>query len=318
MDTHGRKSAVALLSVISNSTLVVLKLVVGILTGSVSIVSEAIHSGVDLLAAIIALFAVKTSGKPADEDHPFGHEKYENISGTVEALLIFLAAGWIIFEAIKRLQHPEPLEDIGLGVGIMLFSSVANIIVSKRLFKVGKETDSVALQADAWHLRTDVYTSAGVMVGLVIILIGHQVAPSVNLSWVDPIAAMAVALLIVKAAYDLTVQSGRDLLDVSLAAPEEELIRNHIRQWVPVVRGFHKLKTRKSGAHRFVQFHMLVDARMSVEKSHRLHDEVVLSIKDHFPNSTVTIHMEPCDKTCPEDCLLGCMLTNEQHDEKGP
>ena len=131
--------------------------------GSVSVISEAIHSGVDLLAAVIALFAVRKSAKPADEDHPFGHDKVENISGTVEALLIFLAAGWIIFEAVKKLIDPEPLDEAGWGVAVMLLSVAANIIVSKKLFSVGEETDSVALKADAWHLATDVYTSLGVM-----------------------------------------------------------------------------------------------------------------------------------------------------------
>ena len=155
-----RKSSVALLSVASNTILVLLKLTVGIIIGSVSVISEAIHSSVDLLAAMIALFAVRTSGKPADAEHPFGHGKVENMSGTVEALLIFLAAGWIIFEAVKKLKNPEPLEEVGWGVAVMIVASAANILVSRALFKVGKETDSVALQADAWHLRTDVYTSA--------------------------------------------------------------------------------------------------------------------------------------------------------------
>ena len=167
-----RKASVARLSVISNTTLMLLKLAVGLAIGSVSVISEAIHSGMDLLAAIIALFAVKISGKPADQHHPFGHGKVENISGTVEALLIFLAAIWIIYEAIKKLLNPQPLEDVGWGVAVMFVSAMVNIFVSRTLFKVGKETDSVALQADAWHLHTDVYTSAGVMAGLGIIWLG--------------------------------------------------------------------------------------------------------------------------------------------------
>ena len=218
-----RKSSVALLSVTSNTALVLLKLTVGIVIGSVSVISEAIHSGVDLLAAVIALFAVRTSGKPADTEHPFGHGKVENISGTVEALLIFLAAGWIIFEAVKKLRNPEPLEDVSWGVAVMTVSSAANILVSRSLFKVGKETDSVALQADAWHLRTDVYTSAGVMAGLAIIWIGKLVLPGTDLDWVDPVAAIGVALLIIKAAYKLTVESSRDLLDVSLPKDEVDM-----------------------------------------------------------------------------------------------
>src|SRR5512136_12039 len=184
METDQRKRRVALLSVISNTTLVVLKLAVGLAISSVSVISEAIHSGVDLIAAAIAYYSVRTSGIPADREHPFGHGKIENVSGTVEAVLIFLAAGWIIFEAVKKLLHPRPMEEAGWGIAVMLVSSAANLAVSQRLFKVGRETDSVALQADAWHLRTDVYTSAGVMLGLVAIWIGDLLIPGLNLQWV--------------------------------------------------------------------------------------------------------------------------------------
>ncbi|MBU3932000.1 MAG: cation diffusion facilitator family transporter, partial [Proteobacteria bacterium] len=147
MDVQSRKMRVAGLSVISNTILVVLKLVVGLLIGSVSIMSEAIHSGVDLLAAVIALISVRTSSLPADTKHPFGHGKVENISGTIEALLIFVASGWIIFEAIRKLLHPRPIEYVGWGVVVMLISAAVNLVVSEMLFKVGIETDSIALQA---------------------------------------------------------------------------------------------------------------------------------------------------------------------------
>ncbi len=163
MDLQKRKESAARLSVLSNSFLVVFKVIIGVAIGSVSIISEAIHSGVDLLAAVIAMFSVKTSSVPADERHPFGHGKIENISGFVEALLIFGAAFWIIFEALQKLNVPDVMENPQWGVGVMLFSAVMNFIVSQKLFQVGKEADSIALHADAWHLRTDVYTSAGVM-----------------------------------------------------------------------------------------------------------------------------------------------------------
>lgn len=309
-DINKRKSSVALLSVISNTVLVILKLAVGLMIGSVSVISEAIHSGVDLLAALIALLAVKTAGKPADEDHPFGHYKAENISGTVEALLIFVAAAWIIFEAYKKLLNPEPVESPSWGVAVMLISSAANLFVSHRLFCVGKETDSVALQADAWHLRTDVYTSAGVMAGLAIIWMGEHLFPSVDLHWIDPLVAIFVALLIIKAAYKLTLESASDLMDVCLPAEEEEDIRKHIMVFAPTVRGFHKLRTRKAGACRFVEFHVRVDAGMSVDESHRISDMIADAIKHHFPGTNVTIHIEPCNCALarPESC--GCLLSD--------
>ena len=314
-EKNKRKSNVALLSVISNSSLVILKLVVGTMIGSVSVISEAIHSGVDLLAAIIAMFAVRKSGKPADEDHPFGHGKVENISGTVEALLIFLAAGWIIFEAVKKLRNPEPMDDAWLGIVVMLISVMANIIVSKNLFRVGKETDSIALMADAWHLRTDVYTSLGVFGGLVIIFAGGFVLPGVDLRWVDPVAAIGVALLIVRAAYHLTVESARDLVDVGLPSEEVDDVRRHIRAFAPTIRGFHRLRTRKAGPSRFVEFHIRVDASMSVDESHRIADMITCSIKQHYPGTTVTIHIEPCNCAMAKEGSCGCLLSEQEKNE---
>lgn len=312
MNPQRRKERVALLSVASNSVLVVMKLVVGLTIGSVSIISEAIHSAVDWLAAVIALFSVKTSSLPADERHPFGHGKIENISGTIEALLIFVAAGWIIFEAVKKILHPEPIEDLGWGVGVMLVSAVVNIVVSERLFKVGRETDSVALQADAWHLRTDVYTSAGVMVSLAAIWLGARIFPDLDLHWLDPAAAIGVALLIIKAAYDLTIQSARDLLDVNLPGEEEDWIRERILERRPVVHGFHQLRTRKSGHFRFVEFHLQVDPQMTVLDSHNITEELSDRIEKRFPHTSVTIHMEPCEGNCVGHCLEGCLLTPER------
>ena len=175
-----KKTQTAVLSVGSNSLLIVLKIVVGVVTGSVAVLSEAIHSGIDLVAALIAWFAVRVSSQRPDEEHPYGHGKVENISGTIEALLIFVAAAWIIYEAVRKLLDPEPVDMPVWGVAVMLVSAVVNTFVSRRLSKVGKETDSMALQADAWHLRTDVYTSLGVMFGLLVILIVRLIAPDLN------------------------------------------------------------------------------------------------------------------------------------------
>lgn len=310
-NANKRKSNVAFLSVVSNTSLVILKLVVGGAIGSVSVISEAIHSGVDLLAAVIALLAVTISGKPADENHPFGHGKVENISGTVEALLIFLAAGWIIIEAVEKLRNPKSLDEAGWGVAVMFISVVANFFVSKKLFKVGKETDSVALQADAWHLRTDIYTSLGVMIGLAFIVVGGWIFPDKNLQWVDPVVAIGVALLIIRTAYHLTIESARDLMDVGISEAEVESVRKHIMAFAPTIRGFHRLRTRKAGANRFVDFHIRVDASMSVDESHRIEDMITCSIKQHYPGTTVTIHTEPCDCALAEGSSCGCLLSEE-------
>ena len=313
MGLQDRKVSVARLSVLSNTALVAMKIAVGLMIGSVSIMSEAIHSGIDLAASLITTFSVGKSSMPADDKHPFGHGKVENISGTIEALLIFVAAIWITYEAIKKLLNPEPIEYASWGVGVMLISALVNIVVSKMLFKVARETGSIALEADGWHLRTDVYTSAGVMASLAVIWIGHLISPATDLYWLDPVAAIAVALLIMVAAYRLTLQSAQDLMDVKLPADEETWIRRLIMTRQPIIHGFHQLRTRKAGNYRFVDCHIKVDPSMSVEDSHRITDELSGSIEGHFPNTSVTVHIEPCDGRCDDDCLSGCLLPeNEQ------
>jgi cation diffusion facilitator family transporter len=313
-----KKTSTAALSVLSNSALIVFKIVVGLLIGSVSVISEAIHSGVDLVAAIIALFAVRASGRAADERHPYGHGKYENISGTVEALLIFVAAVWIIYEAVHKLIKPTSIDVPAWGVGVMLVSAIVNTLVSRRLFKVGKQTDSVALQADAWHLRTDVYTSLGVMFGLLVIWIVNAISPSVDIRWLDPAVAIVVALMIMRAAWDLTRKSAQDLLDVSL--PEEDIrwLPDFVTQTWPQVRSFHNLRTRKAGSNRFIDFHVAVDDKMSVGEAHTLGDEIVVAIKERLPETRVYIHIEPCDRSCKDSCVGGCSLDISERGKESP
>lgn len=302
----GMKTSAALMSVASNSLLIILKVVVGLLIGSVAVLSEAIHSGMDLVAAVIALFAVRASSKAADKEHPYGHGKFENISGSIEALLIFAAAVWIIWEAVGKLIHPEEISVPVWGVAVMAVSAIANTFVSRHLFRVGKRCDSVALQADAWHLRTDVFTSLGVMLGLLVIWVGGMIWPETDLRRIDPAIAIAVALLIMKAAWDLTRESARDLLDVSLPEGDIVWIRRYVTGNWPQVRSFHKLRTRKAGPERFIDFHVAVDDQMPVGEAHALGDEIVAGIKERFPDSHVYIHIEPCDYSCGESCLSGC------------
>ena len=306
-----RKMRAALLSVGTNSLLVVLKLVLGLISGSVSILSEAIHSAVDLLAAGIAFLSVRSSGRPADSKHPFGHGKYEAISGAVEALLIFGAAAWIIIEAVGKLRHPHEPGCLGWGVGLMGLSAAINLGVSIWLMKVGRETDSLALRADAWHLRTDVFTSAGVAAGLGIVWLGQAMMPGVNLLWVDPVTAIVVAMLIVKAAWDLTAEAVHDLLDSRLSDDEEAWVGQYLASLAPAICGFHGLRTRRAGSSRFVEFHLLVDGEMPVAKSHRLTEEIESAIGGHLGGAFVTIHVEPCSGSCKPVCEAGCLVPGQ-------
>jgi cation diffusion facilitator family transporter len=317
VDKDKKKIVTAVLSVASNSLLICLKVTVGLMMGSVAMLSEAIHSGLDLVAAVIALVAVRASSRGPDEQHPYGHGKFENISGTVEALLIFAAAIWIIYEAVRKLIEPQAIELPVWGAGVMLVSVVVNIFVSRRLFKVGRETDSVALQADAWHLRTDVYTSLGVMFALLVIWIVGLASPDSELRWLDPAVALAVALMILRAAWNLTRDSARDLLDVSLPDEEVDWIECFVKDGWPAVRSFHHLQTRKAGPIRFVDFHIVVDEQISVADSHALSDEIVAAIKDRLPDSRVHIHVEPCDFACKESCESGCSVDPAERKRQG-
>lgn len=303
-----RKSRVAVLSIVSNSTLVVFKLIVGLMIGSVSVLSEAIHSAVDLVAALIAFFAVRASNKPADEKHTFGHGKFENLSAAVEGLLIFVAALWIIYEAVKKLMFPTPVETVGIGIVVMVFSSIINVIVSQRLFKIGHETDSAALIADGWHLRTDVITSAGVAAGLLLYSLGTYFFPELHLHWIDPVIALFVAMLIIKAAWELTSESIRMLLDVSLPEDEEKIITGIIASQKNGALSFHKLKTRKSGSERFVEFHLVVKQDLSVKAAHDICDDITLQIREKLPNVIVMIHTEPCTEECNSACQGKCSI----------
>lgn len=287
------KEQTAHLSVISNSCLVVMKFIVGFAIGSVSIISEAIHSSMDLLAAVIAFFSVKKSAEPPDAGHSFGHGKFEDISGLIEALLIFVAAIVIIVEgALKLLSGSEQEFSPTLlyaGIAVMGISVLANWYVSSRLMKVAKETESIALESDAWHLRTDIYTSLGVFAGLILI---HFTGITI----LDPIIAIAVGLVILNAAFDLLKRSFADLIDHSIPKQDEDRITALICEHSSEYAGFHGLRTRRSGPEIFIEFHLVVPGDVSVTQSHDLADHLESDLLLEYPRANVTIHIEPCNK----------------------
>jgi len=279
------KADAARLSVISNTTLVVIKLAAGILSGSVAIISEAAHSAIDLVAAAIAYFSVKAADVPADREHPFGHGKIENLSGTIEAVLIFTAAIYIVYEAILKLHHPEPVQKMALGMTVMLISAIVNVAISRWLFRVAKQTDSVALEADAHHLSVDVYTSLGVMVGLLLIQLTGVHA-------LDPIIGLVVAVVISKVAYDLVRKAAAPLIDAGL--PEDELDRlSHLLCSDSRIIAYHKLRTRKAGGERHIDVHLLVPSELSVAEGHKVAEEIEDKIRAEFDRAHVITHVEP-------------------------
>ena len=287
------KADVARLSVISNALLTAAKLIVGLAIGSIAVVAEALHSGVDLLAAVMAFWSVRKASQPADETHPFGHGKFESLSAIVEGALIFAVALGIIWAALRRLIHGGAEVTTPLaGVAVMALSAVINIVVSTMLFRVAEKTESPALEADAWHLRTDVYTSAGVFVGMATIYIGR----ALHLSWapiIDPIAALAVALAIIHAAWDITWRSMRQLTDAMLPSAEHRLIEQLIAEHYPQFVNYHSLRTRRAGSERHVDLHLVVPPDTHIEDAHQLCDHLEEDIRRALPNVQVLIHVEP-------------------------
>lgn len=286
-----RKSGTALLSVASNTTLIGMKLVIGVITGSVSIISEAIHSMMDLAAAVIAFFSVRLSDQPPDKKHPYGHDKIENFSGMIEAILILIASGWIIFEAVKKIMHPEEINHPGLGFMVMLVSALVNFFVSGQLYKVAKQEDSIALEADALHLKADVITSAGVGIGLLIIWV-------TRLYFLDPIIAILIALFILKEAIELMIKAFEPLLDTSLSDDELIIVRGAIEAHQEIICDYHDLRTRKAGKTRHVDLHLTVHQKLTVKEGHDICEAIEHSIEDKIKNTEVLIHIEPCAEGC--------------------
>lgn len=277
------KIKVARLSIISNTSLIIMKLVVGIITGSVSIISEAIHSTMDLLAAIIAFFSVKISDLPPDKHHPYGHGKYENISGVIEAILILVASIWIIVEAIKKITTNEKIESIGLGALVMIISAIINFIVSKQLYKVAKRTNSIALEADALHLKADVYTSIGVAFGLFLIWL-------TNYRILDSIVAILVAIFILWESFQLLKKAFSPLLDVSIEESDILIVKQYFEN---NKLNFHNLKTRKAGKYKFAEIHLNLDGKKSLEEVHSICDNIEKELELLISDFQITIHVEP-------------------------
>ncbi|HBC92299.1 MAG TPA: cation transporter [Pelotomaculum sp.] len=285
------KAKVALLSIGSNTFLTLGKLAAGLYMGSVSVISEAVHSSLDLVAAVIAFFAVKTAAKPADERHNYGHGKFENLSSIIEAILILVAGALIINSAVPKLKGGGEIESLGLGAGVMGVSVLVNLLVSRKLLKTAKKMESPALAADGWHLLTDVYTSLGVFAGLGAIHLTGQTI-------LDPIIAIGVALMIFKAAFSLIRESVRSILDVNLPQTEENLIKGILYSYAEEYVEFHDLRTRKAGSDRYVDLHLVVPKYKDINDVHNLCDRIEDDLRAQLPGTQILIHTEPCGGHC--------------------
>jgi cation diffusion facilitator family transporter len=296
---RGQRTRAAALSIASNAALIVLKLVAGIITGSVAIITEAIHSAVDLVASFIAYFSVRQAEEPADASHRYGHEKFENVAAAAEGVLILIGSGVIIYAAVRSLVEGPELHVLGLGIGVLAFATVVNLGVSTWLFRRARETYSAALEGDAAHLRTDAYTSAGVLVGLALVQL-------TGADWLDPAVALVIAGAIVATGLRIVTRSWGVLVDETLPDPELAAIREAIEAFADRgVLGYHQLRTRRAGARRYVDLHVQFRSGTSLEDAHATAHALQDDIAGRLPGGAdVLIHLEPADKVRPGSELL--------------
>ena len=281
-------SRFAWLSIAAAAVTSLLKTLAWRITGSVGLLSDAAESLVNLVAAIIALVALKVSIRPPDKNHPFGHSKAEYFSAGAEGMMIFIAAAVIMYTAVQRFIHPRPIEDVGIGLLVSVLASVVNGLVAWVLLKNGRQRRSMTLIADGKHMLTDVWTSVGVLVGVGLVwLTGWQ--------RLDPIVAFAVGVNILVTGAKLVGQSGTALLDVSLPKEDNEAIRDFLDAHSNDHVKFHAVRTREAGYRRFLEFHMLVPGSWTVKQGHDAMEDLIDEILDEWPEMRVSGHLEPIE-----------------------
>jgi len=294
----GRSGAVRL-SILVVVSLIVLKVVVGIITGSLSVLAQAIDSFLDLFAVIITFLAISVAARPADESHPFGHGKAENVAAIIQAVLIFFAGGSIIFSAVRRIQTEAILEMTEAGMIVMAISIAASIFLSRYLLRTARREDSMALEANAHNIAADVYSAAAVFIGLLVVRF-------TGVTIIDSILAGIVALYIFKVAFDILRKSFGGLVDVKLPEDEESAVRLAIiEHFGGEVVSFHRLRTRKAGNQRHIDLHLVMPKHISIEEAHDMCEHLEKDIESRWSYTEVIIHVEPCDDNCNE-CDLTC------------
>jgi cation diffusion facilitator family transporter len=288
------KEGAARLAIVAVSLLIVIKTAASIVTGSIAIRADAIHSVIDLFGVVIGYTAIRIASKPPDESHPFGHGKAENIAGVVIAAMIFIAAGIIAYQAIVRLIAGGLVEMVPLGIYVTAAAIAINLLVSWYALRVARATESIALEATARDLLADVLSSAAVLVGLILVQF-------TGIAILDSIVALLVAILIGRTALFTMKKSFGGLMDIRLPQAEEDEIVAIIKRHGDLIAGFHKIRTRKAGSQRQIDFHLVVSRHISVERAHRLCDRLEEEIEKRLSDTSVTIHVEPCDGKC-EKC----------------
>ena len=296
-DPAPQKQRVAVVSVASNALLILLKVIGGTVTGSVALLTDAVHSSIDLVASIVSFFSIRKAEEPADESHRYGHEKIENLAAAIEGILILIGSAAIAFAAIRRLIKGGHDGTVGFGIAVAAIAIVLNLIVSTVLARGARRTESPALEGDAAHLRTDAMTSSGVLLALVLVQVtGHQ--------WIDPVVALVVAVVIVFTGVRLLMRSGQVLVDQALPTDEVAAIRAIVERFAGSgVVGYHELRTRRGGSRRYVDLHVQFREGTSLEAAHRTAHELQDEIAAELRGADVLIHLEPEDRVRPGEEL---------------
>ena len=285
--TGSTKFGAARLSIVSNTILIALKVVAGAVTGSIAIITEAVHSSIDLLASIVAYLSLRKADEPADAEHQYGHAKAENLAAAIEGMLILVGAGVIVFEATRRLTAGGEIENIGFGIAVIAVSAVVNLVVSTYLYRRARAHDSPALEGDAAHLRADAATSLAVLFGLVLIEVtGYE--------QFDAIVALMVASAIVYTGVRILSRSSRVLMDEALPQDELDLVRKLIADHPgPELEGFHKLRGRRAGSARYIDLHLQFAPGTSLERAHAVAHEIQAGVRERIPAADLLVHIEP-------------------------
>jgi cation diffusion facilitator family transporter len=301
MKSISTRTGAVKLSMVVVICLIILKVVVSIISRSISISAQAADSILDIFSISITLIALNMSATPADEEHPFGHGKAEGLAALIQAILVLGAGGFIIYSAINRIIHSTAIKP-DEGIAVMVISIITSIFLSRHLRRVAKATGSTAIDASAQNISADVYSAAGVLLGLLMVRFTRLVI-------LDPIIALIMAGFVLKAGREVTIRAIHELIDHALPKEEQEILNNCLKVHNTQIVEYHSVRSRRAGNERFIDLHIVMQRNISFEKVHAMCDHLEQDIKDKITSANVIIHAEPCNsEICLQCSIVGCEL----------
>jgi cation diffusion facilitator family transporter len=288
LDKYNNKKLAAILSIAASFILFCIKIAFGLVTNSLSIVTSAVDSFLDLSASVINYYSIYHSSRPADKEHRYGHEKAEAIAGLFQSFIIITSTFFLIFESIKRLNTTVVIQKLDKGIAIMLISLIVSYILSRYLKRVAIKTESIALHADSFHFKTDLYTNLTIITGLVLVKL-------TGLTILDSLITILVSSFILYSTYKIIRNSLDVLMDRELSSDKLILIENSIKEHSKDIKGFHKLRTRNTGSTKFIEFHLEVNKELSFIEAHDISEEIIKKLELLIPNSEIIVHVDPSE-----------------------